>query len=144
MTIHTIVAATDSEIQDALNVRVEVFVEEQQISKELEFDGLDNECIHFVSYDGEKPIAAGRLRLIESTGKVQRICVLKEYRGKKIGNEIMFLIHKTAKEKNLAQLVLSAQESAIPFYEKLGYEITSEQLFFEAGIPHAEMKLKLK
>ncbi|ODG92806.1 MULTISPECIES: GNAT family N-acetyltransferase [Bacillaceae] len=142
MSIRTIVAATDESIQDALKVRVEVFVEEQQISRELEFDGLDEECIHFVSYDGEQPIAAGRLRLIESTGKVQRICVLSSYRGKKIGNEIMYLIHKTAKEKGLDQLVLHAQESAIPFYEKLGYKISSE-IFFEAGIPHAEMKLKL-
>ncbi|MEH7349787.1 GNAT family N-acetyltransferase [Gottfriedia acidiceleris] len=142
MSIRTIVAATDASIQDALKVRVEVFVEEQQISRELEFDGLDEECIHFVSYDGEQPIAAGRLRLIESTGKVQRICVLSNYRGKKIGNEIMYLIHKTAKEKGLNQLVLHAQESAIPFYEKLGYAISSE-IFFEAGIPHAEMKLKL-
>ncbi|MFB7139572.1 GNAT family N-acetyltransferase [Gottfriedia sp. NPDC056225] len=142
MTIRTIVAATEKEIQDALKVRVEVFVVEQQISKELEFDGLDDECVHFVSYDGEQPIAAGRLRLIESTGKVQRICVLENYRGKKIGNEIMYLILKTAKEKGLSQLVLHAQESAIPFYEKLGYAITSE-IFFEAGIPHVEMNLKL-
>ncbi|PEK99483.1 GNAT family N-acetyltransferase [Bacillus sp. AFS017336] len=142
MTIRTIVAATEKEIQDALKVRVEVFVEEQQISKELEFDGLDAECVHFVSYDEEQPIAAGRLRLIESTGKVQRICVLENYRGKKIGNEIMYLIHKTGKEKGLSQLVLHAQESAIPFYEKLGYAITSE-IFFEAGIPHVEMNLKL-
>ncbi|PGL72963.1 GNAT family N-acetyltransferase [Bacillus sp. AFS055030] len=142
MSFRTIVAQTDESIQDALKVRVEVFVEEQQISRELEFDGLDEKCIHFVSYDGEQPIAAGRLRIIESTGKVQRICVLSNYRGKKIGNEIMYLIHKTAKEKGLDQLVLHAQESAIPFYEKLGYKISSE-LFFEAGIPHAEMKLKL-
>jgi predicted GNAT family N-acyltransferase len=142
MTIRTIVAATDSEIQDALKVRIDVFVEEQQISRELEFDGLDDECIHFVSYDGNQPIGAGRLRTIESTGKVQRICVIKDYRGKKIGNEIMYLIHKTAKEKGLNQLVLHAQETAIPFYEKLGYEISSER-FFEAGIPHAEMKLNL-
>ncbi|QKE75837.1 GNAT family N-acetyltransferase [Arthrobacter citreus] len=140
--MRTIVAATEKEIQDALKVRVEVFVVEQQISKELEFDGLDDECVHFVSYDGEQPIAAGRLRLIESTGKVQRICVLENYRGKKIGNEIMYLILKTAKEKGLSQLVLHAQESAIPFYEKLGYAITSE-IFFEAGIPHVEMNLKL-
>ncbi|MGG0177176.1 GNAT family N-acetyltransferase [Gottfriedia acidiceleris] len=142
MSIRTIEAATDEEIKDALKVRVEVFVEEQQISRDLEFDGLDEECIHFVSYDREQPIAAGRLRLIESTGKVQRICVLNDYRGKKIGNEIMYLIHKTAKEKGLDQLILHAQESAIPFYEKLGYKISSE-IFFEADIPHAEMKLKL-
>ncbi|WP_088042542.1 GNAT family N-acetyltransferase [Bacillus sp. EAC] len=142
MNIRTIVAATDKEIQDALNIRIDVFVEEQQISKELEFDGLDDECIHFVSYDGEQPIAAGRLRKMETTGKVQRICVLKDYRGKQIGNEIMNLIHKTAKEHGMDHLVLHAQESAIPFYEKLGYHISSER-FFEAGIPHAEMKYTL-
>ncbi|MET3194098.1 GNAT family N-acetyltransferase [Gottfriedia sp. OAE603] len=142
MTIETIVAKTDEQIQDALKVRTEVFVVEQQISKDLEFDGLDNECFHFVAYDGEQPIAAGRLRVIDSNGKVQRICVRKDYRGKQIGNDIMHLIHKTAKENGILQLVLHAQESAIPFYEKLGYHISSE-IFYEAGIPHAEMKITL-
>jgi predicted GNAT family N-acyltransferase len=142
MTIETIVASTREQIQDALKIRTEVFVGEQQISKELEFDGLDEESIHFVSYDENHPIAAGRLRTIDTTGKVQRICVLKDYRGKHIGNKIMHLIHETAKENGLNQLVLNAQESAIPFYEKLGYQISSER-FMEAGIPHAEMKLQL-
>jgi predicted GNAT family N-acyltransferase len=140
MTIETIVAKTDEQIQDALKIRTEVFVVEQQISKDLEFDGLDDESFHFVAYDGEQPIAAGRLREIDSTGKVQRICVRKDYRGKQIGNDIMHLIHKTAKENGIHQLVLHAQESAIPFYEKLGYHISSD-IFYEAGIPHAEMKL---
>lgn len=142
MTLETIVANTPEQIQDALKIRTEVFVDEQQISTELEFDGLDEESIHFVSYDENSPIAAGRLRTIETTGKVQRICVLKDYRGKHIGNKIMHLIHETAKKNGLKQLVLHAQESAIPFYEKLGYQISSER-FMEAGIPHAEMKLEL-
>jgi len=142
MTIETIVAKTDEQIQDALKVRTEVFVVEQQISKDLEFDGLDDECFHFVAYDGEQPIAAGRLREIDSKGKVQRICVRKDYRGKQIGNDIMHLIHRTAKENDIHQLLLHAQESAIPFYEKLGYHISSE-IFYEAGIPHAEMKITL-
>lgn len=142
MTIETIVARTNEQIQDALKIRTEVFVEEQQNSQELEFDGLDDECFHFVSYDGGQPIAAGRLRTIDSTGKVQRICVRKDYRGKHIGNEIMHLIHQTAKENGIKQLILHAQESAIPFYEKLGYHISSE-IFFEAGIPHAEMKFTI-
>lgn len=142
MTIFTTVADTPEKIQDALKIRVAVFVEEQQISKELEFDGLDDECLHFVSYDEDLPIAAGRLRIIDTIGKVQRICVLKEYRGKQIGNEIMHIIHETAKQNDVKQLLLHAQESAIPFYEKLGYEITSE-VFYEADIPHVEMKFNL-
>ncbi|PNB77009.1 GNAT family N-acetyltransferase, partial [Pseudomonas sp. FW305-BF6] len=54
MTIETIVAKTDEQIQDALKIRTEVFVVEQQISKDLEFDGLDDQSIHFVAYDGEQ------------------------------------------------------------------------------------------
>ena len=143
MSLNTHVATSEKEIQDALSIRKAVFVEEQQISQELEFDGLDDECIHFVGYSNSDPISAGRLRILNDTGKVQRICVLKDFRGLDAGKQVMEKIHQTATDHNLSQLVLNAQETAIPFYEKLGYTISSDY-FYEAGIRHAEMKFNLK
>lgn len=71
---------TDEQLEDAFHVRTTVFVEEQNVPSELEIDDLESEAAHFVLYDGDHPVGAGRFRQVDHYGKVERICVLRDYR----------------------------------------------------------------
>lgn len=124
----------------AFLVRKKVFVEEQGVPEHMELDDHDSSSTHFIVKDQGQPIAAARLRLLEeSIGKIERVCVLEAYRGKKLGLLIMQNIEAYAKELGLSKLKLNAQSYAIPFYEKLHYTITSPE-FLDAGIPHRAME----
>ena len=133
------VAKTEEQIQDVFNVRKTVFVLEQQVPLEEEIDEYENDSIHFVLYDQNKAVGAGRFRILDGIGKVERICVLKSTRGKGAGRSLMLAIEEYAKQQPLSHLKLNAQTYAIPFYEGLGYEVVSDE-FLDAGIPHKAMK----
>lgn len=138
-----ILAQTDKALQDAMLVRKEVFVNEQKVPLEEEIDEYENTSAHFVLYDEEEPVGAGRFRVKDGEGKVERICVLEEARGKGSGKLIMNFIEDHARSHNVPALILNAQTHAIPFYENLGYSVTSDE-FLDAGIPHKSMKKILK
>ncbi|TLS37981.1 GNAT family N-acetyltransferase [Pseudalkalibacillus caeni] len=133
---------SERELHDAYKVRTEVFVEEQKVPPEEEIDQFEDQCIHFVAYDEGEPVGAGRLRTVESTGKVERICVAKSHRGTGLGKQIMKHIEKEAHEQDFSILKLNAQTHAEEFYRKLGYETDSGE-FLDAGIPHVAMKKRL-
>lgn len=132
------IVENDQQLEDAFSVRKTVFVDEQQVPEEEEIDAFEDEAKHFVLYDGETPVGAGRFRVLDGTGKVERICVLSSHRGKGAGNLIMDAIESYAFEQGIQKFKLNAQTQAIPFYEKLGYEAVSE-IFLDAGIPHKTM-----
>jgi predicted GNAT family N-acyltransferase len=142
MAIYTKIVTSDQEMDDALKVRREVFINEQHVPEDMEIDEHENICIHFVSYDEEQPVAAGRLRPIEEGGKVERICVLKNYRKHGLGLQLMQMIEEAAKDRNISKLILNSQTHAENFYVKLGYEPISE-VFMDAGIPHVKMQKQL-
>ncbi|MEG0258539.1 MAG: GNAT family N-acetyltransferase [Lysinibacillus sp.] len=128
------------EYDDAFTVRTTVFVKEQGVPVHLELDEHDKTATHFIIYDHEQPIGAARLRIIENgVAKVERVSILLPYRGKKLGVLIMNEIEKHAAHLVLHTLKLHAQSYAIPFYEKLGYTVTSPE-FMDAGIPHRSME----
>lgn len=129
-----------NQYEDALAVRHEVFVGEQNVPEDLEIDEHEDDSIHFVAYNHEQPVGAGRLRPVDNKGKVERICVIKSHRGKQMGAAIMEKVENTAREKGLDILVLNAQTHATDFYRNLGYEVTSDHEFMDAGIPHLEMR----
>lgn len=134
------IVETDEELELAFAVRKKVFVEEQGVPPHLELDEFDDDAIHFIVNDGEQTIGAARLREYESkVGKVERVCVLQPYRGKKIGFLIMQKVEEYAKKHGFKKLKLNAQSYAIPFYEKLQYIVTSPE-FMDAGIPHRSME----
>ncbi|OZM58290.1 GNAT family N-acetyltransferase [Lottiidibacillus patelloidae] len=139
MALVTKLVSTEKEYEDALLVRREVFIDEQNVPEDLEIDEYEKDCFHFISYDETKPVAAGRLRKIAEGGKVERICVLKPYRKHGIGINLMEALEATAKEQNIPQLILNSQTHAEKFYLKLGYQPVSDE-FMEAGIPHVKMK----
>lgn len=137
------ITSTDQERDDAFFVRRKVFVEEQGVPLTLELDELDKTADHFVVYTGTSPIGAGRIREInDGVGKVERVCILPEYRGMNLGKLVMQALEDHAATKNLKKIVLNAQTYAIPFYEKIGYVITSPE-FMDADIPHRAMEKQI-
>lgn len=129
----------DQQLEDAFFVRKTVFVEEQKVDVEEEIDQYEDCSVHFVLYnEKEQPIGAGRFRELNGYGKVERICVMANARQSGAGKQIMATIEEFARENGFQQLKLNAQTQAIPFYEKLGYHIVSEE-FMDAGIPHRTM-----
>lgn len=140
-------ATTEEDREAAFLVRHEVFVTEQGVPEDLEWDEHDDESetIHFVAYDDGKPVGAARLRPKDESGrvgKVERVATLKDRREEGIGAAIMDALEDAAREAGYEKLVLHAQTHAEPFYLHLGYETTSD-VFDEAGIPHVEMEKRL-
>lgn len=134
------VVNNDQELSDAFEVRKTVFIHEQNVPEEEEIDQFESDSVHFVLYDDNRKAAgAGRFRVLDGIGKVERICVLKENRKTGAGVAVMNKIEEYAKSQGISTLKLNAQTHAIPFYSRLGYETVSEE-FMDAGIPHKTMK----
>lgn len=143
MTYNVILVQNEQEKMLAFDVRMKVFVEEQGIPRHLELDEFDDLAAHFIVQNGNQTIAAARLREVAPhIGKIERVCVLKEYRGKHLGILIMEHIEKYASLHSFTKLKLNAQVYAISFYEKLGYKVTSPE-FLDANIPHQAMEKEI-
>lgn len=129
---------------DALDIRRQVFMEEQGVSYEEEIDGRDESSYHMVVYDLDEPIACARF-YAGDPGQfiVGRVAVLKAYRHRGIGHEVMLAVKDWAIEQGIRVLRLSAQDPVIPFYLDLGYKLTDEPGFLDANIPHHYMELDL-
>src|SRR5699024_5654245 len=115
-------------------LRTTVFIHEQNVPPEEEIDSFDKEAIHFIGYNDDVPVAASRLRFVEKYGKLERICVLKEQRGKGYGKQLIQAMEKEILKNGYKKAKLNAQTHATEFYEQLGYKIISEE-FMDAGIP---------
>ena len=137
------IVTTEEELQQAYHVRKTVFVEEQKVPIEEEIDHLEEDSTHFiVTNEDNDPIGAGRFRVVDSYGKVERICVIAEARTSGVGRALMEAIEQYALSQEIEITKLNAQVQAIPFYESLGYAIISDE-FLDAGIPHRTMKKRL-
>lgn len=129
---------SESQRNDALKVRRVVFIQEQNVPEALEIDEHDAYATHFVGYENGEPVAAGRVRLVDGYGKLERICVAKEHRGKHYGQEIILHIERYINKEGYAKAKLNAQTHAEEFYQALHYETVSSE-FMDAGIPHVTM-----
>ncbi|MFA1818919.1 GNAT family N-acetyltransferase [Virgibacillus oceani] len=139
MNVNITVANTRQQIDDAYHVRMTVFVEEQKVPPEEEIDEHDKTAIHFVGYEaGDTPVAASRLRFAGEYGKLERICVMKEYRGKHFGQQMIHAMEEMIRTKGYKKAKLNAQTHAEDFYSQLGYQTISGE-FMDAGIPHVTM-----
>jgi predicted GNAT family N-acyltransferase len=121
-------------------IREKVFIEEQKVTCQLEWDGLDEEAIHFLAYKNEKAVGCARALVIKNHMQLGRIAVLKEYRNKGIGSALIEKAVITAKLNQLSKILISAQCHAIDFYKKFGFEVTSK-VYLDAGISHQDMEL---
>ncbi|MEF8841720.1 MAG: GNAT family N-acetyltransferase [Haloarculaceae archaeon] len=136
-----ITAETDFEA--ALEIRREVFIEEQDVPEELELDGKDDEATHVLARSDGEPVGTARLRDYgDGLAKVERVAVLEPHRGEGWGERIMDAVEAHARETGYERVHLAAQVPVVDFYERLGYECVSE-VFMDAGIPHRSMEKRL-
>ncbi|HTD04223.1 GNAT family N-acetyltransferase [Undibacterium sp.] len=122
--------------KDAQAIRYEVFVIEQQIPAELEWDIKDAECLHAVAYDAQQQ-ALGTGRLLPD-GHIGRMAVRASARGHGVGVAILQALMQQARLRGDAEVKLNAQISAEPFYERNGF-VRDGDVFEEAGIQHLHM-----
>ena len=119
-----------------LELRKQVFIVEQSVPPEEEFDGLDDTSYHWLVQDAEAlPIGTGRLL---DTGQIGRMAVLDQYRGEGIGAAILSTAVEKARMLGFDRAFLNAQVHAIGFYQKAGFIETGPR-FNEAGIQHQKM-----
>lgn len=130
---------TDQDFQTCLMIRHKVFCKEQNVPIELELDKYEKESIHFLAFFDQKPAATGRLRIVNSSVKFERIATLNEFRGKGVATKMMGHMERYAKEIFPSfQMTLDAQTTALTFYLKLGWTPIGE-CFYEANIEHQKM-----
>ena len=118
--------------------RAMVFIAEQKVPRELEFDEDDKTAEHFISFDA-RHMVTGCARLLDN-GRIGRVAVLRPFRGRGIGEAVMKTVLERAKARGMKDVHLAAQVQAMPFYERLGFEPFGDE-FDEAGIPHRMMRL---
>jgi predicted GNAT family N-acyltransferase len=121
-------------------VRERVFIEEQQVPRELEWDEWDETSDHAVAFDARgNPIGTARLL---PDGRIGRMAVLKDWRRQGVGAGLLGAILDRARSRSLARVTLHAQTQAAGFYRRFGFSERGGE-FVEAGIPHVEMTLEL-
>ena len=120
---------------DLRRIRESVFIQEQGVTPEQEWDSDDASATHFLAYEGD--FAIGTARLL-ADGCIGRVSVLKDWRGLNVGELLMRAVIKEAERLGLKQQRLTAQVHAAGFYERLGFTAVSDE-FLEAGIPHIDM-----
>jgi len=140
---HYKLVASDRELKEAIEVRKKVFVEEQGVPEDLELDGLDGQALHMVVKDGERVIGTARVMFLpDRQAKIERMAILKSVRRKGIGRRIISFLNKELKNKQVKQVILHSQYSAVGFYKSCGFE-ESGLPFLEAGIKHIKMQRSL-
>jgi predicted GNAT family N-acyltransferase len=120
-------------------VRTPVFIEEQAVTPEFEWDDIDATAVHLLATLDHEPIAC--LRIIEYK-KIGRMAVLKSYRGRGLGATLLREAVAICKKQGSKSVYLSAQTHAIEFYRKAGFKQISDE-YCDVDIPHVDMKLDL-
>lgn len=119
------------------SVRRAVFIEEQNVPESVELDDRDPDCAHVLASDESgNPIGTARM---EASGKIGRMAVLPEHRGRGVGTKMLETIMEHGWSGAITVFHLSAQISALGFCRKMGFETYGER-FQEAGIVHVNMR----
>jgi predicted GNAT family N-acyltransferase len=127
-------------LDDLRAIRETVFVHEQSVPLELEWDALDPQCIHVIARaDDGTAIGTGRLTPERHIG---RMAVLREWRGQGVGDALLLALCEQAQRRGWREVALNAQVSAIDFYLRHGFEGHGAR-FMEAGIEHQAMRRRL-
>lgn len=137
------VAKDDEDFKYVRNIRNEVFIKEQNVPKELEWDEFDNTAFHLLIFENDIPVATGRLIYSQEKYIPGRIAVLKEHRGKHLGVLLVDMLLQKAFELGAEEVHIHAQIQVKAFYEKIGF-VAYGDIFDEAGIPHVSMFIKLR
>ena len=133
----------NKDMLSCLNLRRTVFIEEQNVPENEEVDGDDPDCDHILLTASDIPVGAARLKYYNDFIKVQRVCVLKNYRGQGIGSKIINFIIKHVEKNDIRSSVrLGSQIHALEFYKRLGFIEFGEE-YLDAGILHKDMEFQL-
>ncbi len=125
------------------NLRIEIFVKEQGVPEENEFDDFDLQVPHLVIFSEGEAVATGRnIPYGENTVKIGRIAVKKEKRGLHLGEKIVKELLRKAKEDGAKTVKVGAQTHAVGFYEKCGFKLVGTPEYLEENIPHYDMYLE--
>ena len=116
-------------------VRQAVFVVEQKVPPELEWDGNDAQCMHVLAEVDGVPVGTGRLL---PDGHIGRMAVLRPWRGQGVGSAMLAMLLELAQARGHTQAILHSQSHALDFYMRAGFRVTGDE-FIEAGIPHRRM-----
>ena len=130
---------------EARPLRYAVFVIEQKVPVELEWDEWDEQSVHAIARLDGKAAGTGRLLPVAADGvvKIGRMAVSREVRGQGLGAAILAALVDRARQAGATTALLHAQTEAAPFYRKAGF-IGRGETFYEAGIPHVEVTLPLQ
>ncbi|MDA1076172.1 MAG: GNAT family N-acetyltransferase [Proteobacteria bacterium] len=140
MEVHVTEVPWSSHSEKLQDIRRRVFIVEQNVPKEIEWDGEDEGSRHFLAVN-ELGLAVGCARLLAS-GQIGRMAVLAEFRGTGIGFKLLNLAVETAKLSGFEKVFLHAQTHARAFYSRAGFLVEGYE-FEEAGIPHINMEMIL-
>ncbi len=122
-------------------IREAVFIREQGVPVELEWDEFDESCRHALalSHSGDA-VGCGR---IYTNGHIGRIAVMQPWRKQKVGTAIMEALLDEARSRKYPSVDVDAQVYAVPFYQSFGFSTEGAE-FMDAGLPHIKMRLELK
>ncbi|MFH1447888.1 MAG: GNAT family N-acetyltransferase [Candidatus Micrarchaeota archaeon] len=135
-------ARNKHELNQVLRIREIVFIKGQNVPKDLEMDGLDGKSKHAIVFYKNKPIGCARIRLFDRKAKLERIAILKEYRGKRVGGRLVQYLIDYCKRRKVEEVILHSQCYIKKFYEQYGFKSRGE-IFIDAGIRHIGMYLRL-
>lgn len=129
-----------AESKQALTIiRTIVFIEEQKVPEDLEWDQYDETALHFLAVDSQdKPIGCARL----VNNQIGRMAVLKAHRQKGVGQALLKAAVSACQSSGYQLAKLSAQAHAITFYEAYGFKVVSEP-YLDANIWHVDMQLNI-
>lgn len=134
-------ALSDEEISQCMTIRFKVFVEGQNVPLQEEVDGKDAEASHYLLLIDGHPAGVARVRSMDHYFKIERVGIIDEYQGRGFGRNIMqFILSDLKARSTFNRIKLSSQIHAIPFYEKLGFSVCSDE-YIDAGIRHKNMQL---
>jgi len=134
---------TQPELEAAFDIRERVFVDEQGVAPDIEYDGKDAMAVHALGVVEAHPAGTARCRRIDATtGKIERVAVRSAYRRRGLGRTLMQTMEAALATVGCDEIVLHAQRAVASFYRNLGYHRVSDP-FEEAGIPHVEMRRTL-
>lgn len=137
------IVETARELREAKWVRSRVFQQEQGIKASIDLDGRDAKATHIVAYINEMPVGTTRvIKLYDGSAKIERMAVLREFRQRGIGDQILKYAIDFLRDKHIKIARLSSQEQVKGFYQRLGFEELGD-VFDEAGIRHIMMEKNL-
>ena len=132
------------DIQTCLDIRQQVFINGQNVPVHEEIDGQDPFSEHYLLLLKHIPVGTARVRYIEDIAKIERVAILETYQGQGLGHVLMkFILQNIRQNSQINKAKLGAQTYAIPFYEKLGFSVCSNE-YLDAGILHKDMQLCFK